>query len=400
MLFGGSEKEARIDDLEALLNDSFDAKISSIDNRSSSLINSIEQAKNSFLSACDSFERSAKKPDMEMMWRATSEQHIADQKLQYIGALRRIIKSDTSAESKNLYSSYSSKLAQARTLLDEVLKINNKFRMVLEAYSNELNGFKNAFTTMERNVKELGARLDARAGELNEYTETMKEIEKLQAFSKEAEELQMIDKEMEQGGTDRDTAGADSPIDSLKRELADSRLQISTIDKAITDTKNNITARLAPLDKPARKYEHGMSKMHLSYYLDDPAGRLLGNEALSEFSKHVASLRKEINENRIQVKNLQDTYHAADFVLNGSISALLDEIRILNGKRDAIHEKVESLERSVREIERVEGAKQRKVMAAGELKSRIEKVHSARNSAKSNVESMFEKFYRKRVKVT
>ena len=124
------------------------------------------------------------------------------------------------------------------------------------------------------------------------------------------------------------------------------------------------------MDKPARKYEHGTtSKMHLTYYLEDPVGTLLNREAnLREFSQHVVSLKKEIDESRIAVKNRQEVVQAIDFVLNENISQFLNEIEILKGKRRVIEQEILELERSIREVERTEGEKRRKVMAANEIK--------------------------------
>ncbi len=398
MLFDGGVKEVTMENLEALLNSSFDAKLSSIDNRSSYLVHTTEHARALFTSACDSFERSNRKPDMEMLWRATNEQHIMEQKVQYVTALRRILKTDYIADTKTLYSSYQSTLTNARTLLEDLLKLNNKFRMVLEAYANDLNSFKSAFSTMDRAVKELSSRLDDRSNELNEYTETLKEIEKLRAFSRELTELNSIGSEMQQKGEeDQDPA---SPVDGLKKDLSEAKAEAATIDKGIADARASITARISPLDKPARKYEHGMSKTHLTNYIDNPVETLLGNqEALSEFSRHLTSLKKEIDENRIQVKNAGETRQAMDFVLGGSISSILDEIKILKSKRSALDERTDSLERSIREIERVEGAKQRKRMAAGELKSRIESISTAKESTRKGVEQLFERHYRKKIKI-
>lgn len=401
MLFDGGMKEARMEELEGMLDKAFDDKLSSINSKASGLILGIEQAKQVFLEACDRFENSSATPDRESI-RAGSESYVVEQKSVYIGALRRIIKAESSLSNKNLYTSYHSKLASGRGLMDEILKINNKFRIVLEAYANELGRFKNAYTLMDRALKELQMRLDSKATEFKEYNDLLQEIEKLEAFSRELEELEAVSREFEGGAAADIDKEANAAAGQFRGELAAKTLEIGSIDRAIADARSTILAHLAPLDKPARKYEHGTtSKMHLTYYLEDPVGTLSNREAgLREFSQHVVSLKKEIDESRIEVKNRREVAQAMDFVLNENIVQFLNEIEILKGKRKGIEQEIRELERSIREIDRTEGEKRRKVMAAGEIKENMQRVKAARNTAIKNIEGMFERFYRKKLKVT
>jgi len=400
MLFDGGVKEVRIEELESMLNKAFDDKLSSINSKASGLILGIEQAKQVFLEACDHFENSDVAPDRESI-RVGSESYVVEQKLIYIGALKRVIKTESSSSNKNLYTSYHSKLASARGLMDEILKINNKFRIVLEAYANELGRFKNAYTLMERAVKELQMRLDSRATEYKEYNDVLQEIERLVAFSIEMKELEAVSKEFEGGPAADIDKEATAASDRFRGELANKILEIGNVDRAIADARSTIVSHLAPLDKPARKYEHGTtSKMHLTYYLNDPVGTLSNREdSLREFSQHVVSLKKEIDENRIEVKNRREVTNAIGFVLNENISQFLNEIEILKGKRRVIEQEMRELERSIRDIDRTEGEKRRKVIAASEMKESMQRIKSARDASAKNIESMFERFYRKRLKV-
>lgn len=399
VLFDGGNKEVRVDELEGMLNKAFDEKISLMNSKASSLILGIEQAKSMLIDACGRFERSDAPPDRENI-RAASESYVIEQKSVYTGSLRRLIGADRPTDDKNFYTSYHSKLMSAKSLMEEMLKLNNKFRIVLEAYANELGRFRNAYSAMERAVKELGMRLESKGTELKEYNSLLQEIEKMSAFSRELEELSEAGRELDREAGTASAKSTDSAA-QMRGDLSGKRAEIANIDKAIFDARNTITARLAPLEKPARKYEHGTtSKMHLTYYLEDPVGSLSGKEeSMREFTKHVISLKKEIQENRITAKNAHEVMQAADFVLNEDISQFLNEIEILKGKRRALLQESSELESSVRDVDRIEGEKVRKVTAASELKEELGRIESARNTAKSSIESMFERFYRKRIRV-
>ncbi len=161
MLFNSGANEVRMEELEGLLNSAFDQKLSSINSKASALILNIEQAKLMLEEACDRFDKSGAPPDRESI-RAASESYVVEQKSVYTASLRRLIDAERPLDESNLYTSYHSKLVAARALMDEILKVNNKFRIVLEAYANELGRFRSAYSAMERAVKDLGTRLETK----------------------------------------------------------------------------------------------------------------------------------------------------------------------------------------------------------------------------------------------
>jgi chromosome segregation ATPase len=399
VLFNSGEKEVRMQELEGLLNSAFDEKLSSINSKASGLILSIEQAKSMLAGACDRFDKSNAPPDRESI-RAASESYVVEQKSVYTSSLRRLIGAERPLDESNLYTSYHSKLVAARTLMDEILKVNNKFRIVLEAYANELGRFRSAYSAMERAVKELGIRLETKGAELKEYDTLLQEIERFAAFTRELEELERAVKEVDAEASTAKAGSTDS-AGPLRESLSAKLVEISNIDRAISDARSTIASRLAPLEKPARKYEHGAtSKMHLTYYLEDPVNALSGKEdGVREFTKHVISLKKEVQENRIAVKNTGEVLQAADFVINEDLPRFIEEIGILRSKRKAALQEASELERAIRDVERIEGEKMRKVTAASELKDELARIEKAKEAARANIEGMFGRFYRKNIRI-
>ncbi|HUC39098.1 MAG TPA: hypothetical protein VL944_03130, partial [Candidatus Acidoferrum sp.] len=397
MLFDGGVKEVRADELEELLNKSFDSKISSLDNRMSNLLSDIERARGSFLDNCERFEKNSATPDRESI-RFASEHHIMEQKAAYIGALRRVLGVRQKAEGKNLYLSYRSGFESSRSLLDEILKINNKFRIVLEGYANLLGGFKSSYTNMERTIKELGSRLEMRSREFAEYNVTLQEIESFISLNREIAELGKALSNVAVGAAN-DPAEREDSTEGMRKDLSERVSQIHIIEKGIEDARSTIMAKIAPLDKPARKYEHGLSKSHLTAYLDDPMG-VLNNEAnFRELCKDVTSLKKEIEEGRIVVKNRAEAMQAIDFVLNESIISFLNEIEILKGKRAVLMREIGDIEKSIRDIESVEEGRRKKRAVEGSLKENMDGLKSSIDSSKRKIEQLFEMNYRRKVKV-
>ncbi len=398
MAFENGAREARLDELEQLLNGAFDSKISSINAKASFLIRGMEDAKAMLLQACDQFDRNEAAPDTEYMRFANIKQ-IKEQKLTYTAGIRRVIGSEGAADAKNLYSSYYSKLSSSKSMMDDILKINNKFRPVLEAYANHLSKFKSGFNTMERYVKELDSRLGSRAQDFDEYKKVVDEIEKLKAFNDELATLGSVSADMDDG-RGGDTAQQDKDIEELSKKLSVKMAEINEIERAVGDVKANIMHILSPLEKAARKYEHGLSKMYLTGYMEDPVGRLSGNgEAMKEFTVQVAALKKEIEENRVVVKNRIEALQAIEFILRGDMLTFLNEIELLEVKRKPLEREANGIGGTIREIDRSQTGKRKIVMAADELHGRLDRLVAARDAAARKVEELFERCYKVQVKV-
>lgn len=397
MLFGGGARQVSVDDLERILNEAFDSKISGINAKASFLADGIDEARAMLIQACERFDSNDAKPDTEYM-RAANVKQIMEQKPLYTSGLRRILGSASQAEAKNLYSSYHSRLESARSIMEEVLKLNNKFRPVLEAYSNELGKFKAGFSTMERYVKELGSRLESKSAEFNEYRSVLEEIDKLKAFEGELAALSNANADID-GSKAKE--GQEAALEELSKRLSQKMAEINAIDRSIADVKANMAHVLSPLDKAARKYEHGMSKMYLTHYIEDPIGRLSGDAgAMSDFAKQAAALKKEIEENRISVKNRMEALQALEFILRGDMQSFLDEVAILETKRAPLQEEANDVRAAMRDMERIQAGKRKEIMAADELRSRIQKVAVAQEASTRKIEDMFDSYYKIQIKIT
>jgi len=399
MPLGSGGKEVGLDELEQLLNSAFDSKISGINAKASSLVKGIDDAKALLLQACDQFDMNEAAPDTEYMRIANTKQ-IKEQKPLYTAGLRRIIGLERQADAKNLYSSYYSRLSSARSMMDDILKINNKFRPVLEAYANHLSRFRAGFSTMGRYVKELNARLGSRAQDFDEYKRVLEEIEKMKTFDDELASLGKISADMADGKSG-DTAEQEKDAEELAKRLSVKMAEINEIDRAIGDVKANIMHILSPLDKAARKYEHGLSsKMYLTHYMEDPVGRLSGSdEAMKEFTKLVSALKKEIEESRIVVKNRIEALQAIEFILRGDMLSFLKEIELLEAKSRPLGREADSIRGLIREIDRAQAGKRKSAMAADEIRGRLERVAAARESATRKTEELLERYYKMQIKI-
>ncbi len=403
MLFGrGKQKDSEdvlVIHLVPLLNELFDRKLGSLEAKAHSIVVGIRASRDAFLEACSAFEASEAEPDREGL-RNVSQTFINEQKKAYINALRRILSAEAAGESDNIYNRYESELANIEYAKNEILKVNARFRLVLESYSNGLDMFRASFSSMERYAKALKAELTLRSREVGEYREILESIQKLVAFREELEEIRKASADI--GGS------ANEARSSKEQEMSQVRMKISELgerltaaNKGISDIKSRISLTMAPLAKATKKYEHGMqSKKVLSYYIENPVDTLFrATEEYGQFYKNVLSLKKEMESGKVDVKNRQQAIAAADFILSGTLSALIEEIGVLESSRKPIVDEMAELERISRDISRAERGEAERIRSASDIIKEEENIRKAQKMLKGQIESLFERYYKRLIKI-
>lgn len=398
---GGSDKIENIslDNLPIFLNDTFDKRLGNLEMKASYLVAEMEASKRSFIEACERFEKSLNGPDLEYM-RVASQTFIKEQKGAYTTALRRMFVRQVDKQHENAYIRYKAKLDEIETIINEILKINNKFKAVLQAYSNELDMFKSSFSSMEKHAKALRYEIDSRAREFEEYRSVMGNVDKILAFYDELEMTNKARAELENKSATKETDASALRTTESARESKVAELAL--ISKSISEIKSKAQAMLAPLDKAARKYEHGLHvKRPISYYLDSPIEHFSRNRVeYTEFSKSISSLKKEIESGKIDLKNRSGIQGAIDFVLSGALMGLVEEVEMLDDKKRPIQSEVSELELVGRDLTRAERSKTERNRSISEIKGDIERINKAIEMTKRSIEELFLKYYKKRVNIT
>lgn len=381
----------RLDELESLIDMSFDSKLSGLNSKASSLIEGFDEARRAFLDACEVFGNNESEPDFEYA-RVANPKHVKEQKGAYISALKRIINDYKVEEKRNAYMSQMSRLAEAKRMMDEMLKLNNKFRLVLEGYSNSLGKFRSAYSLMEKRTRELESKLESRSHDFSEYNRLMGEIEKLKAF---VGEIAALERAKDNKGYEAVEAGGGGGLESLRAELSKKAAELDIIERSIDDVKAEISHIVSPIERAARKYVHGIGpSMHLLDYINDPVGRLARNpDAMQDFLRQVEGLRKEIDSDRISIKNRMEALQAISLILKENLSALINEIGVLHGKAGPIISEIEDLKKEVRGLESNEESKKRVEQNARMIEERLGALAKARDGAKRKIEEMAKGYY-------
>ena len=394
---GGAAEKVGLDGAIGLLNESFDRKLGNLEMRTSAIAAGIDSAKRAFSGACSAFEKSGREPDMEYM-RAASTRFMAEQKGAYINALRRVLAQQQQERHDNSYSRGSAVLAEADSMINEILRVNARFKPVLQAYANELDAFKSSFSAMERHAKALRGELASRSKEFGEYNEVASALQKLGTFREEIEEVGRAERGLSEGNG-QEGGGRQHELERVNGLLKAKREAQEAVDRSVLDVRMKLEKALMPLEKAARKYEHGLhAKRPLSHFLENPMERLSeGPESYNEFYSSVASLKREIGSGAIGVKSRAEAEKAMDDVLDGRVQAMLDEAAILGARRRPLEDEVKELEIMERELERAERGKSERLKSISDMGREKARIGEAEQSLKRRVEEMFRSYYKREI---
>ncbi len=393
--FGGIKKNIGIGGIEAELNLSFERKLGSVNAKASAIIKRFDGARDALIDACGQLERDSSLPDIDYISNSVA-MRVAEQKKVYTSALKRILSGYKVEEKKNLYMSHLATLEGMKGMLDEVLKLNGKFRMVLEGYANSLGRFRSSFSLMERLAKEMDSIVSSKEKEFKEYNEILGEIERLRAFSEELGGLSAIrSRKAIKSGVD----GRSAEMEMLKSLLAKKSAELDLIERSIDGVSMEILHITSPIEKAARKYAHGIaSSARLLAYISDPVGTIAGNpDAMKDFMMYVESLRKEIASGRILVKNQVEAVQALELVMKGNLGALVDEIAILKAKEGPIMLEIGSIKKDMDRIDREAEHNRAEIKESEALEEKLRNLSKAMSLSKSKIEELFSRYYRMQI---
>ncbi len=399
MFFGGSKEpeSIAIENLAPVLRDEFNRKLSRLESKAAGIVTGIASSVKDFVAACDAFRNLEKEPDLEYV-RTTSSTYVKDQKNSYSNLLSRMISNDTKEDARyeTIYDRYYEVVQRTGAFLNDILKANAQFKMVLDAYPNDLNKFKKSFSSIELQWRMLKTELEARNMDFKEYHETLGKIQALMALIDEAKTIESAMAELE--GAPQHAVKKEE-VEGLAGKIASIRSQEQAINRKISEVNSEIGILIHTIEKPARKHDYlSLYKPKLTPLLDDPSS-LRNEDKYSEFYKQIGEISGEVEKGTIAVKNMSEVRDALEKILEGRLKSMLDEVTDLESNKLPLDAELRDLERMKHEMENLlNGDSQRESALAGmrnrsvSVKEDIEKIRSA-------VEGLFERYYKRRIRV-
>lgn len=391
---GADAKECNISDLIPCLNEQFSRKVSRIDSRCTRIISGINSSKDALLSACDDFAQLSEEPDIEFR-RITSTTYVKDLKTAYVTALKRTLQSSSGGtQHPTQYHLYEAELAAADALINEVLRTNKKFKLVLDGYAKHLDKFKRAFSSIEAHTSELRLQIAAHSIDRDHYNELQAHIARITALAEEQSALGKKIRELENPGQEGAGGLADNPA---KDSISQKRAEIGSIAEEIAHIGSETSVLLSIIEKAARKHDYSsLSKKKLSSFIEN---RSLISTDYEAFLSEIGSLKKELEGGTIDIKNRDEVLRAANAIANGRIAEQMERQKILEGKKAAVEAELRGLERIEREISELESSKKNRQATLERARAEMKEAAENVRTEKATVERLFLEFFKKQITV-
>lgn len=382
-----------VDALQGLLDSLFDASMAGLASRADRLLSGIEARWDSFRSVSMGFGGAGPDPDLEDLPRMSLE-GITAMKSDYASAMVEAVRAGGEVNAaRTLYESYMERLGRHERMLKQVLQVNYRFRPVMIAYAKQLDGFKSAFSSLERGIQELRKAVDSDAGRFNAYSRASASIQELLSGIEEEAELRRAAEEARRGGSRADRAD----IAGLGATLEGDAKRAREVDDRISDARLAVSRLLQPLDRVAKKYDH---ESHSREKLRD---YIRSMERISSdyggFMEMLGKLESSVSEGKTDAKNPEGTLEDIAALRRSDLKGLIDSIAILKEERGAIEEEARAHRRQLdtgKSAAEADAARERSIER---MDGEIRAVQAEEREARARIENAFLEGYGRRIEI-
>lgn len=401
MFFGKSEAEkVNSDSLEELLNSLFTKKLGSFEPKAANLVKELNTAKLQFGEVCRRFGELDVEPYTEDLYSANINS-IKTQKSLYSKALEHIADGLVLEHSaSNPYTKYNMILSNLEENINEMLKSNSKFKLVVYCYSNHLGAFKKSFSYIERLRDLLKGEIERRSKEFSEYTTLAEHISQLMILGEELEAIQNSLASLENSPVHSDQSAITKEEDEIEKKLSSTRSELTDIENQISDTTNRISRLLSPLDKAARKFDHASEgKKQLHHFIENPSGTIRDESEYNGLIVLIKELKKSLDADKIDVKNKSEIATSIELLLNANIYSMINSLKPLEMKRSDLNGEIRSLGRTHDSLTESTKTKEKSIHEKESMEKRAAELASSRVSKKAVLEDLFLGYYGKRISI-
>jgi hypothetical protein len=396
MFFGAKTDEKRLSELETFLNSTFDGKLGGFEAKVRSITTSLISEKSHFGSACAEFAALDVEPELENTYFEKANV-IKDQKGSYARALKHIIDNwDLSPKGHaNIYERYESVLSATDVFIQDMLRANGSFSKVLHSYSNYLGGFKRAFSSVEREARYLRNELDRYGGRFSEYNilrGRIRELVELQT-SIEGMEKRLGETPPHRVEAAKESVATDKPIEHIEKQELEKELGM--IKTEAYSLLGSIGSLVAPLDKPARKFDHSSGKkVALHPFVDNPIGTIRNESDYSTFVGLLNELEGSVASGTVETKNIQVVRDAVSRLLEANLYNLIVHLEELRRRESQLAHQIRITGEAIRkdEEERIEAASA--VERAEAMRRELADTRKRKDEEKKAITELFFEYYR------
>ncbi|MGC8662681.1 MAG: hypothetical protein ACP5RT_02760 [Candidatus Micrarchaeia archaeon] len=384
MFFKNSILEIDIDNLDKLLVELFENKISAFLSRANSIKTEVDSSIRSFNASIEKFKSSTAEPDSEDLY-ISDLSSIKSGKTSYANALMLCMHVVDLQENGTPYEKYLAFLDELKKEIEKVKRTNASFRTVFFAYSGSLKQIKENFSKIEASASKLGKELDRYNNYFNSYSKTRDEVKHLLDFVKEASSIN--------AGKYHPPEPIEDEIKSLEHRLSEIKKKLSELDKKETNLKSSIKSQLAPFYRASKKFDHSLNK-NLHIFIEDP-DKIDIEHNYNEFINLLGELKNYVANDNIDGVSKEDINNLSKYDIIAelrSLNKLKHEISIEKESEKEIANKIFEKKEALSKLKSEEKNEEEKKKSLLEIKEKISK-------KKKEVEELFLSNYGKKINV-
>ncbi len=406
MLFRRSKPEAvkpiQFAELERYIGSLFDSHVSkginSVDKSISDLV--AEAAK--FAELSDKFYSSDIEPDMEFIEHMSSG-FMKSQKDLYAKSLSSIlheVQSSAQIVANTRYEEAKLKKEAFELIMQEILRLNSKFSMILVGYPRQMDAFKRQFSRMDKLLKGINDQLKGMSQEVGAYNNI---IEKVSMMEESISLIEEIGKMGGASGMIRDEASEEklrSAISTIGTERSSYESKMHSFEEEAKLIRHNITSLLQPLSRAARIYDHETKgKVRMAEFISNPISLLQGGNSYHVFESELLKMKSYISSNASKFKGHEAEQAHIAAVIKGNMPEMLARLRSLSDNVNNTKEKIAALTSRIHEMTNEKNKLEEKFGEMADREEKLRKSHESMLTYKGEIEKLCLDAYRVKIEI-
>ncbi|MGC8537718.1 MAG: hypothetical protein ACP5MZ_01895 [Candidatus Micrarchaeia archaeon] len=396
-------KQVPFTELARYMDSLFDSKISKVMDSVDRLVSSLSAEAARFAELSEKFSSTDLEPDMEYI-EHMSEGFIKSQKATYSKSLYTILTEragsiDAPADTK--YERIKIKKEAYEYMLQEILKLNSKFSMILVGYSKQMDAFKRQFSRMDKILKGINEQLKGVSEEVGAYNHINDEIARMMANIELINELDSRKRGLKIDRNEKADEKLRNAISAIEAERSSYESKKRSLEEEEKAARHSITSLLQPLSRASRIYDHdSKGKVRITDCISDPFNLLCDSDNYRAFENELRKMREYILSNNSKFKGYESEVSHISDILDGDIPNMMAKLQRINSEIDAIKGHVSALSSKLHEMESEKNKAEERFGMLADQEEHLRKAYASVTDSKSKIEELCFEAYRVRLSIT
>ncbi len=396
-------KQVPFTELARYMDSMFDSKISKVMDSVERSISSLSEEAARFAELSEKFYSADLEPDMEYI-EHMSEGFIKSQKATYSKSLYSILTEragSIDAPADTRYERIKLKKEAYEYMLQEILKLNSKFSMILVGYSKQMDSFKREFSKIDKMLKGINDQLKGVSEEVDAYNRINEEIALMMANVESVNEASSRKSGLKIDRNEKADEKLRNAISAVEAERSSYESKMHSLEDEEKAMRHGIISILQPLSRASRIYDHeSKGKVHITEFIGDPICLLSDIDNYHAFESELRKMREYILSNPSKFKGHESDASQISNAISSDIPRMMAKLQHIETEANAIKEHIAALSSKLHEMERERDKTEEKFGELADQDERMRKSYASIMDSKTKIERLCFEAYKARLSIT